>query len=478
MIKAFFACICCFSVLVASGQEIEIALGPDEIGENQAWTITVTVKNGSLKSAENFPDINGFRKRGTSNQSQTTIINGQVSSQQSMVMTYTPTGQGTFTLASFKMKVNDQVVSATGKKIRVGAPAQQPQRDPLQSLFGRDPFDEMFGRESTEFVDVKEDALLALTTSQDEVYVGEGVGVTLSFLVSENNRAPMQFHDLGNQLSAILKKLKPTNCWEENFNIENIEGESIEINGKGYTQYKIYQATYYPLNAQPIVFPSVGLEMIKYKVAKNPSFFGQNRQEDFKTFYSKSKTVQVKDLPPHPLKGSVAVGNYRLVEKLSAPAAETGMSVGYDFTIVGEGNVSAIEKPLVAKDPRFDFYEPNIRQSVNREKGRVTGNKTFSYFVIPKEPGQYALADFFQWVYFNPKTKTYDTLRSELALNVTGESQRNQTIESSDNGSFYNRMDTASNTLQSAAGGQHGPWVLTVVLLALMVGTVALLIKK
>ncbi len=469
---------CCLGALVAGGQEIEIALGPDEIGENQAWTITVTVKNGTLKSAENFPDITGFRKRGTSNQSQTTIINGQVSSQQSMVMTYTPTGQGTFTLPSFKMKVNDQIVSATGKKIKVGAPAQPQARDPFQSLFGRDPFDDMFGRESTEFVDVKEDALLALTTSQNEVFVGEGVGVTLSFLVSEDNRAPMQFHDLGNQLSTILKKLKPANCWEENFNIENIEGESIDINGKGYTQYKIYQATYYPLNTQPIVFPSVGLEMIKYKVAKNPSFFGQNRQEDFKTFYSKAKTVVVKDLPPHPLKGSVAVGNYRLAEKLSTPTAPTGMSVGYDFTLVGEGNVSAIEKPHVAKDTRFDFYEPNIRQSINREKGRVTGNKTFSYFIIPKEPGQYALGDFFQWIYFNTKTKTYDTLRSELALAVTGESQRNQAIESNDHGSFYDRLDSVSNTLHSTAGGRGGSTWLLVVLLALMAGTAALLIKK
>lgn len=94
--------------------------------------------------------------------------------------------------------------------------------------------------------------------------------------------------------------MKPSNCWEENFNIENIEGESVNIQGKGYTQYRIYQATYYPLNAESVVFPSVGLEMIKFKVAKNPSFFGQNRQEDFKTFYSKSKTVRVKELPPHP----------------------------------------------------------------------------------------------------------------------------------------------------------------------------------
>ena len=62
---------------VAYGQNpIQIALGPDEIGENQAWTITVTINNDRLKSYENFPEIEGFRKRGTSNQSQTSIVNG------------------------------------------------------------------------------------------------------------------------------------------------------------------------------------------------------------------------------------------------------------------------------------------------------------------------------------------------------------------------------------------------------------------
>ena len=58
------------------GQQVQITLGPDEIGENQAWTITVTVNNDRLKSYDNFPDIKGFRKRGESTQSTTNIVNG------------------------------------------------------------------------------------------------------------------------------------------------------------------------------------------------------------------------------------------------------------------------------------------------------------------------------------------------------------------------------------------------------------------
>lgn len=428
-----------------SAQKIQITLGPDEIGENQVWTITLTVQNDRLRSYDNFPEINGFRKRGTSTQSTQNIINGQISSSQSIIMTYLPLKQGTFTVPDFTMKVNDKSIHVAGKKVTVGPPAQQ-QQDPFRSFFDRSP-DDFFGRGETEFVDVREEAFLALTTSKDEVYTGEGFNAILSFYVAEDNRAPLQFYELGRQLSEILKKLKPTNCWEENFNIENIEGEPVTIGAKDYTRYKIYQATYYPLNSEPIEFPRVALEMIKYKVAKNPSFFGQNRKEDFKTFYSKPKKVLVKDLPEHPLKDAVAVGNYKLSEMMPSTDVETGKSVSYVFNIYGEGNISAIEKPRVANDANFEFYEPNVRMDIKRENARVRGTKSFNYFLIPKEPGRYLLKDYFQWVFFNPDAGKYDTLASKLTVYVTGESTKNEVIQANDDGSFYDKIQTADNGL-------------------------------
>lgn len=464
---------------LVSFAQIQITLGPDEIGENQAWTITITANNERLKSYDNFPDIDGFKKRGTSTQSQTSIVNGSISSSQSVIMTYVPMTQGTINVPSFKMKVNDQSISVTGKKVKVGAASQNNNNsDPFKSFFNRDPANDFFGRGETEFVDVKEDALLAVTTNKDEVYVGEGFTTTLSFLVADNNRAPMQFYDLGKQLADILKKLKPSNCWEENFNIENIEGESITIDGKGYTQYKIYQATFYPLNTKPVVFPSVGLDMIKFKVAKNPSFFGQNRQEDFKKFYSKPKTIRVKELPPHPLRDVVGVGDYHLDERIATNTPNTGQSVSYEFNVYGEGNISSIEKPIVKRDNNFDFYEPNVKQNINRENSRVNGAKSFSYFMIPKEPGKYKLGDYIQWVFFNPNTKKYDTLKSKQMLTVTGESQKNQSIASNDTGSFYDRIDSTDNTLRSAVKNDWTKIGINLFILLMLGGSAYLVFRK
>src|SRR5688572_22928659 len=123
------------SFVMAFSQQAQITLGPDEIGENQPWTITITVQNERLKSFENFPEIKGFRKRGQSTQSATNIVNGQISSSQSVIMTYLPMQQGTFTVPSFTMKVNDKPVSVAGKKVKVGPPQQQQaQRDPFRSF--------------------------------------------------------------------------------------------------------------------------------------------------------------------------------------------------------------------------------------------------------------------------------------------------------------------------------------------------------
>ncbi len=476
--KFFLSLLFLLYIFSIAQAQVQITLGPDEIGENQIWTITITVQNDRLKSYDNFPEIKGFRKRGQSTQSTTNIVNGQISSSQSVIMTYAPSQQGTITVPTFTLRVNDKPVNVPGKKVKVGPPLQQQQRDPFKNFFDRSPTDDFFNEGDTEFVDIKEDAFLALTTTKEEVYIGEGFNATLSFFVSQDNRAPLQFYELGRQLAEILKKIKPTTCWEENFNIENIEGESVKINGRDYTQYKVYQATYFPLNTETINFPSVGLEMIKYKVAKNPSFFGQNRKEDFKKFYTKAKRITVKELPPHPLRNAVAVGDYKLDERIRSKELQSGQSAGYNFNIYGEGNISSITKPVTKGDGSFEFYEPNVRQDITRQKNRVTGTKSFDYFMIPKEPGKYDLGDYFQWVFFNPRQEKYDTLKSKLIVNVTGESKKNEAIQSSDVGNFYDKIEFADNSLHSIKDNQWQNWAFNGFILVMLTASAYLVLRK
>lgn len=459
-------------------QDVSVQLGKNQVAQNQYFTVSISIKNDNIRQHSAFPDIDGFVKRGTSSSSNTSFINGKISSSHTITQNYQPTEKGTFLLRPFKMKINDKMAQSGGTQIKVGDPVQQ-RRSSRRSAFGRDPFDDFFGRNDgpVEYVDVKADAFLSLSTSKSEVYVGEGFTTTLAFYVSSSNRADIRFHDLGNQVAEIVKKIKPERCWEENFNIENINGEQVKLNGKQFMRYTIYQAAFYPLNVEDIYFPPVELELVKYNVAKNPTFFGQNRQQDFAKFKSSPKRVRVKDLPAHPLKESVAVGQYYLREEADKKELETGQSFNYSFDVVGYGNISAISEP-VPTEGDFDFYAPNTRQNINRGNGWVSGSKSFNYYGIPNEPGEYNLGDYFSWIYFNPSTKKYDTLQSEWVLNVTGDSRKNEYILSSDVGSFYDRINREDNNVRSLNGGLWFKWLMNILIVVVLVGTMVIVFKK
>jgi hypothetical protein len=461
-----------------SAQEIRIDLGPDQIAANQLFTISINITDGKLESYEGFPEIQGFSKKGTSSSSTTNFINGKVSSSQSITQNYLPLGQGTFTIPPFTIMVNGERVSSRGKTVVVSAPAQRQQQRP--DPYGTDPFQDLFGRQSApqEFVDVESDAFLGVSTDKEEVYLGEGFTVTLAFYVAESNKAELRFYELGRQLSEIMKSIKPTNCWEENFNIDNVSGESIMLGNKRYNHYKIFQATYYPLNVQDIDIPKVGLELIKYQVAKNPTFFGQNRKEDYEKFFSKPKTIKVKDLPPHPLKDKVSVGVFTKGEKIASTQLETGASFNYAFEILGEGNISAIAEPEIKTGKAFDFYPPNITQDITRSGGKVRGKKSFNYYGIPNEPGDYDMKRLVNWVFFNTQAKKYDTLKSDLVFKVTGESKKNESIQATDVGSFYDIMEFTDNTIRQSNNESYLKLFVNIFIILLLALTAYMIYRK
>jgi len=108
----------------------------------------------------------------------------------------------------------------------------------------------------------------------------------------------------------------------------------------------------------------------------------------------------------------------------------------------------------------------------------VTGTKSFSYFMIPKEPGKYKLSDYFQWVFFNPKTSKYDTLKSQLTLYVTGESKKNEAILSNDLGNFYDKIGATDNTLQVIEDRRWQKWAFNGFIFVVLGASVYLVFKK
>lgn len=405
---------------ISFGQTIKLSLGPNQIGSNEIFTITLIASNQSLDDYSNFPNIEGFSKAGTSSSTSMRSVNGSVTNETSIIQNYMPIKEGTFKLPAFSMKVNGLVVKSPGTTIKVGPPVTKQSSNPFGvDPFAYDPFEDFFGNRQGELKDEKADAFLNLQVDKKEVWVGEGINVILSFLVAEDNRAELDFYDLGNQLSNLVKQIKPSNSWEENFGIEEITPRRVTIGKKAYTEYRIYQATVFPLVAKSFTIPSLTLKMINFKVSGNATFFGAPRKQEIKGFNSKAVSITVKDLPSHPLKGKVAVGQYAMVESLKAEKVGLNEGVAVELGIKGEGNISYIPEPESPKNEFVDLYPPNTRQTIQRAGGRVTGEKVFSYLLVPKELGLIKLDRVFSWVYFNSKLGRYDTLSPKSALTVT-----------------------------------------------------------
>ena len=472
-IVCILATVFSFISSVVLAQEVTIELGPDEVALNETFNIKVTVADEKIKSYDQFPEIPGFQKQGISQSSSMNIVNGQMSSTNSVIQYYKPLKQGKYNLETFTMNVNGSNVSSPGKSITV--------TDPRQSQRSRnlDPFDDFFGsREEPEFVEVEDDAFFSLSVDKDEVYVGEGFNVSLAFYMSEENQAPFNFYEPGRQLERIITKIKPVNAWEENFNITNIQPERVEINGKSWTRFRVYQSTFYPFSEGTIHIPSISWEMIKYRIAKNPSFFGSNRQEDFKTFYSSEKTINVKPLPPHPLKNEVSVGIYSLRENFEEAEVATGEGVTYSFGVSGEGNINSIQPPRRIAEHKLNAFDPNQRQEISRGRGKVTGSKEYNYYLTINEAGRIELKDYFEWIFFNPSTERYDTLRPKAVLDVVGESKINQAISSSRLGGIYDLIDVEDNRLINQRNKYYFSALINILLLGAVILLGILIFKK
>lgn len=462
----------------AWGQQVSIELGKSPVPINQYYTVSIKLQNQPLKEYTPFPDIKGFKKSSKFSSTKTIITGGNTTTILTITQNYAALEEGAYELKPFAMKVNGQMVQSAGMQVKVvPMTATSPQGINLPNLIAPQAPDPV-AEAQPEFIDKEDNAFLTLYTSKKEVFVGEGVTASLYFYLAEEDQRLLDFYDFANQMTAIIQQLKQPNAWEEAFEFAEIDPENVMIKGVPYLRFKLYEAVLYPINLEPIHFPALTLKMIKYKVARNPNLLADDRQEGYKTFYAREQVVPVRELPPHPLRDVVPVGDYRLHERLSKKNVQVNKSFTYLFQIEGEGNLAAIMPPVPTPPPGLDFYPPDVSQDVTRRSGRVLGSKTFSYTILPREPGNYRMSKALQWIYFNPATIQYDTLRPTLAVHITGVQDDDALVLSRDLGTFYNIIENEDATLVSLHLFDQVKQYANIILMVLLAVSAFIFLKK
>jgi hypothetical protein len=375
----FFSLFCyiTFSFNVLQAQKVRIETSSPIIALNEPFTISIESEGAEIKNTPFFPEIAGFKKikNGLSDATSQVTRDGKITTTYILTQTYHPLREGTFILRPFKVLVNQTEAESAGATIKVKA------FDKNKGELIEFDTEELLKTEAEQFIEVQDDAFLGLSVNKEIVFVGEGVAVTLAFYVAQTNQAPMRFYELDRQVEAIARQLKPNNCWEENFNILEIpEPPKLTINGKVYEQSKFYEAVFFPFNDKPIILPQVSLQIqVKEKIGKgeNPNDFSDFSKLIIKTFVSQAKTITVKPLPPHPLRDKVTVGIFYLQEIYPTQLLKTGENFNYAFRIAGEGNIAAINQPVILPMAQLEIYPPNRQQFVSRGQSKITGAMAF-----------------------------------------------------------------------------------------------------
>ena len=426
-----------FATKAQQNNDVSLIIGEKNIALDDPFIVTVIVKFVGDAQTPNgtFPEIPNFSKRGFSKSTARSFVNGQAVSTCTITQNYAAKKGGNFKIPNFKVNVDGTDLKSESFTVKVGKATNSnidkkeansqdsPISKNLENQNKKEDFtDFIAGNNNPELTNLnaKEDAFLSLSSSKSNLYVGEGFTITLAFYVADNNTAEIQFDHNEVQIPEITKKIKPENCWEESFGITETQQAQVTIKGKKYMQYKFYEATFYPLNNRPIVFPSVNFRLLKFTPEKN-----EQKKSSFISFATRPFTIVAKELPAHPLKNQVSVGQFSWRESLDKYKINTGKSVSYRLQITGDGY--NIKLPQIKNDSIFDFFPPKIIGNTEAQNDKIITTKSLTFQIIPKRAGNFVLDKYFQWIYFNTNTGKYDTLKSKIALGVSG-----QTIETAD----------------------------------------------
>jgi hypothetical protein len=393
------------------------------VGEQIQVTFTLNSTNGKSFQPPNFKGFTVLA--GPSRSMSTQIINGQISSSMSFIYILSADVEGTFTIEPARITVDGNVLSSnpiTIKVVKANAKTQN-QQSPEQSE----------GKTLSQQADeiIRNNLFIRLIVDKQQAYLGETIVATYKLYV----------HPDLNIVNINVPKMPSFNgFWTQDFGLKELKFTTEVINGIPYRVADIKQVVLIPQQKGTLTIDPMEIEfLVRLLVRQQPQkkryrdpfdmlfddpFFNDpffsTRYKDF-PFTVRSKPVSIKVLPlpsPEPADFRGGVGNLQMKAWLDKNQVKTGEVATLRVQISGKGNLKLLSPFQLNLPADIDTYEPKIVDNTNVSPSGVTGNVTFEYYLVPKNPGQYKIEPI-KFAYFNLEKKEYITLSTEpFVLNV------------------------------------------------------------
>lgn len=395
-----------FSALGQNAMTVTTQIGSKSIPQDENFILSFTLTSVENASASlptyKFPELLNFKKQGVSRAKASKSMNGQMVNSYTFSQYYQPDKPGNF-------EINNEGIEVGNQSYRL---------EPFTIVVSPAVDTEEFTEEllPSELILTSNDPFFVITSNILKPFVGQGFTLKMSFFVPESNTQEFEFDHNDIQIPALISKMKPKFCWEENFGITTEQILKVSINKKKYTEYRFFQATYFALQNQKIQIPALKLRVMSLnrkglEAVKKPIFFTSAPIE-----------IKLRDLPHHPLSGKVPVGNFQLKENISSSMTKTGQPIMYTANLLGDGNGVLWDNKSPESDYFLNFEPISVQTTVAPFQEKMFGNKTDKIQIIPKQPGKFVMSHYFNWIYFNVKTEQFDTLKSKIVLDITGNS--------------------------------------------------------
>jgi len=379
MFRRLLLCLPLLLAVTLRAQTVRWEPAGGTLAMNQVSDLTLIFSQCEPKGDVTLPSVAGLVFGTPSSNSQTSFSfdNGNASHSTTVSLTYQvrPSAKQTITIPAFDVATNKGKLHVAAATFEIG--------------------EATIGQSNLSLDAVAQSKF----TIPDEVWAGEVFSLRYSL-----NVARRYFYQLGSDLDWTPSPLS-IEPWEKP------ELMSATLNGE--ERVSVLYKTRSVIKTPGTVTLPVAKQLVN--IATGTSVFSVFSRPNLEQFAVSSKpaTLVVKPLPlPAPADFTGAVGQFTLDSKIVPATAAVGEPITWTITLSGIGNwpdLAGLPPRSVSKD--FRIVQPQAKRT-NKDNALFDASLAEDIVLVPTKPGAYTLGPV-TLSYFDPKTGTYQTLKTE-----------------------------------------------------------------
>ena len=385
------------------------ASAPDAVVVGDQFRLSYTITTQKVKDFR-APSIKGFdvlMGPSRSQQSNTQIVNGNVTSTSSITFTYIlmANNAGEYTIPGASIVADGDQMVSNSVRIKV---LPQDQGDSNSSSSSSTHSSSGTGVSN-------QDLFITASASKTNVYEQEAFVLTYKLYTRESN---LQLNN------AKLPDFKGFHSQEIEMTT-NARWTPEHYQGRNYYTTVYRQFVLFPQQSGKLYIDPAQFQMTVGKPVQSDdpfdAFFngGSNVIEIKKSISTPKIAINVNPLPAgKPADFSGGVGEFNISSSINNKELKTNDAITIKLVISGTGNLKLISNPEIKFPDDFEVYDPKVDNQVRLTREGLTGNKVIEYLAIPRHAGTYKIPGV-SFSYFDIRSKSYKTLKTEeYVINV------------------------------------------------------------